>query len=67
MFVSDLRQFSLGTSVSSTNKTDCHDVTEILLKVTLSIVNKQTILYSAFDSNKLMTSIFHTITTNDAP
>jgi hypothetical protein len=39
MFVSDLRQFSLGTSVSSTNKTDCHDVTEILLKVALNTIN----------------------------
>jgi hypothetical protein len=29
--------FSPGTSVSSTNKTDCHDITEILLKVTLAI------------------------------
>jgi hypothetical protein len=27
--------FSLGTPVSSTNKTDCHDITEILLKVAL--------------------------------
>jgi hypothetical protein len=27
--------FSLGTPVSSTNKTDCHDRTEILLKVAL--------------------------------
>jgi hypothetical protein len=27
--------FSQGTPVSSTNKTDCHDITEILLKVTL--------------------------------
>jgi hypothetical protein len=26
--------FSLGTPVSSTNKTDCHDIVEILLKVT---------------------------------
>jgi hypothetical protein len=25
--------FSPGTPVSSTNKTDCHDITEILLKV----------------------------------
>jgi hypothetical protein len=30
--------FSLGTLVSSTNKTDCHDVTEILLKVALNII-----------------------------
>jgi hypothetical protein len=38
-FVSDLRQvggFSPGTPVSSTNKTDCHDITEILLKVALN-------------------------------
>ena len=35
-FVSDMRQvgvFSPGTPVSSTNKTDCHNITEILLKV----------------------------------
>jgi hypothetical protein len=28
--------FSLGTPVSSINKTDCHNVTEILLKVALN-------------------------------
>jgi hypothetical protein len=27
---------SMGTPVSSTNKTDCHDITEILLKVALN-------------------------------
>ena len=27
--------FSLGSPVSSANKTDCHDITEILLKVAL--------------------------------
>jgi hypothetical protein len=26
----------LGTTVSSTNKTDCHNITEILLKVALN-------------------------------
>jgi hypothetical protein len=33
-FVSDLRQvrFSPGPPVSSINKTDCHDITEIILK-----------------------------------
>jgi hypothetical protein len=31
--------FSLGTPVSSTNKTDRHDITEILLKVVLNTVN----------------------------
>jgi hypothetical protein len=30
------RWFSQGTLVSSTNKTDCHDITEKLLKAALS-------------------------------
>ena len=41
-FASDLRQgrwFSQGTPVSSTNKTACHDITEILLKVELNTIN----------------------------
>ena len=33
------RWFSSGTPVSSTNKTDRHDMTEILLKVALSTIN----------------------------
>ena len=40
-FVSDLRQgrwFSRGTPVSSTNKTDRNDITEILLKVALNTI-----------------------------
>jgi hypothetical protein len=44
-FVSDFRTdwwFSAGTLVSSTNKTDCHDIAEILLKVVLNTI-KQTI------------------------
>jgi hypothetical protein len=47
-FVSDLRRarwFSLGPPVSSTNKTDHHDIAEILLKVALYTIkqtNKQT-------------------------
>jgi hypothetical protein len=40
-FVSDLRWFSPGPPVSSTNKTDRHDITEILLKVALNTI-KQT-------------------------
>jgi hypothetical protein len=32
------RWFSLGTPVSSTNKTDIHDITELLLKVTLNTI-----------------------------
>jgi len=40
-FVSDLRQvggFFPGTPVSSTKKTDRHDITEILLKVALNTI-----------------------------
>jgi hypothetical protein len=39
-FVSALRQvwFSPGTLVSSTNKNDLNDITEILLKVALSTI-----------------------------
>ena len=33
------RWFSLGTPVSSTNKTDRQDITEILLKVALNTIN----------------------------
>ena len=40
-FDSDLRQvgsFSLGTLVSSSNKTDHHDIAKILLKVALNTI-----------------------------
>jgi len=42
-FVSDLRHcrwFSPGTPVSSTNKTNRHDINEIVLKVTLNTINQ---------------------------
>jgi len=32
--------FSLETPVSSTNKTDCHDITEILLKMALNTISQ---------------------------
>jgi hypothetical protein len=32
------RWFSPGTPVSTTNKSDCYDITEILLKVTLNTI-----------------------------
>jgi hypothetical protein len=44
-FVSDLQQvggFSLGSSVSSTNKTDRHDIASILLKVALNTIKPKT-------------------------
>jgi hypothetical protein len=34
------RWFSPDTPVSSTNKTDCHNIIEILLKVALSTINQ---------------------------
>jgi hypothetical protein len=41
-------QTFLGFSlISSINKTDCHDITEILLKVVLNIINP---LFSPFNS-----------------
>jgi hypothetical protein len=36
------RWFSPGTPVSSTNKTDGHDITEILLKVASNTINQKT-------------------------
>jgi hypothetical protein len=53
-FVSDLLQvwFSLGTPVSSTNKTDRHDITEILLKVALNIIKLITDLLNYLDPIK---------------
>jgi hypothetical protein len=35
-----------GTLASSTNKADCHDITEILLKVALSTINQTKILFA---------------------
>jgi hypothetical protein len=34
-----LKEILKGSPVSSTNKTDCHDITEIVLKVALSTIN----------------------------
>jgi hypothetical protein len=39
------RWFSLGTPVSSTNKTDSHDITKILLKVAVDTINPKSILF----------------------
>jgi hypothetical protein len=38
--------FFLGTPVSSTNKTDCHDITEILLKVAVNCTLENKLLYT---------------------
>ena len=39
------RWFSPDTPVSSINKTDCHDMTEILLKVVLNTINQTRIFW----------------------
>ena len=43
--------FSLGTPVSSTNKTERHDRTEILLKVTLNTITQTHLLYGMNNTN----------------
>ena len=49
--------FSPGTSISSINKTDRHDITEILMKVALDTQNRNaipsTILIISQEINKL--------------
>ena len=37
--------FSSATPVPSTNKTDCHDITDIVLKVALNTINQPTNKY----------------------
>jgi hypothetical protein len=44
-FVSDLRQVGGFLWVSSTNKTDCHGMAEILLKVALNTINQTWLVY----------------------
>ena len=41
--------FSAGTPGSSTNKTDCHNIAEILLKVALTTINFTLIPYISLD------------------
>ena len=58
-FVSDLRQVG-GSPVFSTNKTDCHDITELLLKVVLNTITLKINIY--FFSIHVQTSIiFNTV------
>ena len=41
--------FSQGTLVFSTKKTDCHDITEILLKVALNTIKPTNVSYFLVD------------------
>jgi hypothetical protein len=42
---------SLGTAVISTNKTDCHDITEILLKVALRSIKQTNNIWSTINKS----------------
>ena len=54
-FVSDLGQVWFS-QVSSTNKTDCHNITEILLKVELNTINQTNLLmYDDVNEHKVTT------------
>ena len=54
-FVSDLRQVVIfsGYSDSSTNKTDRHDITEIMLKVALNTITLNQLFYGIVGFNKV--------------
>ena len=51
------RWFSPGTPVSSTNKTDRHDIAEILLKVVLNTINQPTQLIGQPTKIAIMTMV----------
>ena len=51
------RWFSPGTPVSSTNKTDCQNITEILLKVALNIINQTKSTYILTQKTKPILTI----------
>jgi hypothetical protein len=70
-FVSDLRQvgwFSPDPLVSSTNKIDRHDITEIVLKVVLNTIKTfTTSVVIGTDCIGSCKSNYHTITATTAP
>ena len=69
-FVSDLRQaggFSLGTPVSSTNKTDHHYITKMLLKAALSTITITLIDYFNHVRNLRFFSIGYLFRTSIQP
>jgi hypothetical protein len=49
------RWFSLGTQVSSTNKTDRNDITEILLKAALNTITDQCSIYYTVEISSIQT------------
>jgi predicted nucleic acid-binding Zn finger protein len=59
-FVSDLQQVCgfMGTPVFFTNKTDCHDIPEILLKVALITINYHYLQYISVDLNSILIDLW---------
>jgi hypothetical protein len=53
------RWFSPGTPVSSTNKTDCHDMTELLLKNKCLDQSVSTLIFTAFQHIILSSRYFN--------
>ena len=51
--------FSQGTPVSSTNKTDCHYITEILLKMALSTIKQTNIKMRNFFTGPDIQYLYH--------
>ena len=49
--------FSQGTPVSSTNKTDCQDITEILLKVALNTINQTIFLHNLYIAEEVLSPL----------
>jgi hypothetical protein len=61
------RWFSPGTLVSSTNKTDHQDITEILLKVALNTINQPTTLLQSYFVYRRKNQLQLVITDNFSP
>ena len=62
-FVSYFRQFSAsGPPVSSTNKTDRHDVTDILLKVALSTIKQTNVIFEIIHGSHIVYGISGQVT-----
>jgi hypothetical protein len=54
--------FSLGTPVSSTNKSDRHYITEIVLKVTLDTIALPLTLYTILVSDVVKNQVINHLT-----
>ena len=59
-FVSDLGEVWFS-QVSSTNKTDCHNITEILLKVELNTINQTNLLMYDDENEHKVTTIAYMV------